>query len=125
MINKSPEIHLSEAAEQPVFFWSFQEKGLIGTPHNTNTDIVITTGRVLLWSRTLYKTFDCKTSCLWGFCWCACCRTMFCAKRLPSSMSFLTLSSLLTFSTETTMEPPVWYDPHHPPIRVPCFDEFC
>jgi len=127
-IGQSPDILLTCSAEQPIFHWSFKENGALGSPHNTNTDVVVTTGRVLLWNRTLYKRFDCKTSCclfLGGVCQCALCNWMLQRKRLPSSMSFVALAGLMSFTTETTMEPPVWYDPEHPPVKVRCFDEIC
>jgi len=123
-----PEIFLTSAAEQPIFHWSVKENGALGTTSNTNTDVLVTTGRVLLWSRMLYKKFHCKTSCcllLGGVCQCALCNGLLTRRRLPSSMSFLALSALMSFTTETTMEPPVWYDPDHPPVKVPFFEQLC
>jgi len=125
MINQSCELHLRDKSEQPIFAWSFKEMGRVTSPYNTNSDIVVTTGRVMLWSRTLYKTFDCKTSFCWGFCWCSCCHGILCARRLPSSMAFMTLGSMLSFTTETKVKPPAWFDPINPPVKCGCFEECC
>lgn len=123
----NPELFLSCATEKPIFHWSFKETGKLGTTQNTNTDIVVTSGRVLLWSRMLYKRFDCKTSCcllMGGVCQCAFCNALT-KRRLPNSMSFVALSAVMSFTTETTMEPPLWYDPEHPPVKVGCIEEMC
>lgn len=119
------ELHLRDDEEQPIFAWSFKELGLVSSPYNTNTDIVVTTGRIVVWTRTLYKQFDCKTSLCWGACWCACCHGLICARKLPSSMAFMTLQSMLSFTTETDVKPPAWYDPLNPPVKCPCYEECC
>merc|ERR550532_3274193 len=96
--SKDPQLWLA-GTEHPLFFWSVKDRGLLGSAYDKNTDIIITTDRVFLWNRALYKTFDCMTCCCWGMCWCACFNRLFNAERLPSQMSFLTLSALLSFST--------------------------
>jgi len=127
-VNSAPEIFLSDSTEQPIFAWSFKEKGDLTNPHNINSDIVVTTGRVLVWSRTLFKSFHCKLCCclaLGGACHCVCCYGACGRQRLPSTMSFVALSALLSFTTETTNEPSLWYDPDHPPVKIGCFESLC
>jgi len=127
-VSAAPEIFVSDSTEHPVFAWSFKEKGELSNPHNVNSDIVVTTGRVLIWSRTLFKSFDCKLCCclaLGGACHCVCCKGVCGMQRLPTSMCFIALSGLMSFTTETTMEPPLWYDPDHPPVKIGCFEALC
>jgi len=121
-----PDLFLTNSKEKPVFHWSFKEYGWITSALNTNTDIVVTTGRVYIYNRIHYKQFDCKTSFCFGACWCACIRKWWVGpKRLERSSSFLTLPFLLSFSTEVALNPPLWYDPHHLPVKCPCFETCC
>eukprot|EP00746_Dinoflagellata_sp_MGD_P037951 gnl/MRDRNA2_/MRDRNA2_191219_c0_seq1.p1 gnl/MRDRNA2_/MRDRNA2_191219_c0~~gnl/MRDRNA2_/MRDRNA2_191219_c0_seq1.p1 ORF type:complete len:565 (-),score=87.67 gnl/MRDRNA2_/MRDRNA2_191219_c0_seq1:379-1893(-) len=107
------------AGETPVFHWQFQEAGLLTSAYNTKTDLIVTTDRIIIWARGVYKTFDCRTCCCYGFWWCACMQKLFGTRYLPHSMSYLNLSRLQGFSTETTLLPP------YLPITCPCYDTIC
>merc|ERR1719210_1642360 len=100
-----PELFFTNPDERPIFHWSFKEFGPLSSALNTNTDVVITTGRVYLYSRSIYKEFDAKTCCCFGACWCMCIKKFLRGpKRLQRTSSFLTLPFLLSFSTEMKME---------------------
>lgn len=111
--------------EAPLFHWSTKEIGSISSPYHINNDILITSGRVFLWQRAIYKPFDCKTCCCFGACWCTCFKKIFQANRLQTSMSYMSLPLLLSFSTDLDVEPPVWIDPNATPVKVPCCEKFC
>uniref|UniRef100_A0A7S2NQN1 Uncharacterized protein n=1 Tax=Zooxanthella nutricula TaxID=1333877 RepID=A0A7S2NQN1_9DINO len=111
--------------EQPLFHWSFQQVGALSTPFDSSTDLVITTGRVFLWSRSNYKKFDCKTSCCWGFCWCGWLSAISDAATQSNSVSFFTLPTLLSFSSTTHVDPPAWTDASHTPVKFPFYENLC
>lgn len=128
------DLHLIDEKEKPAFSWSFKERGPALSPFNFNHSVVVTTGRVFVWSRGVYKPFDCRICCCWTVLWCGClsevsraARALFWRERLPSTMSFMTLPSVLSFSTERGIEPPMFccYDPLHPSWQVPCVEELC
>lgn len=127
---KDPDLYLADAAEQPVFHWAFKERGRWFSAFHTNTDVVVTTGRVFLWTRGFYKDYDCRTSLCYCCCWCACAYVflrdeLLLLERAPSTMSFMTLPSVLSFSTETRVDPAILCDPIHPPWRLPCWEALC
>lgn len=122
---RSPDIYLCNVNEQMVYHWSMREAGALTSPYNSNTDLVITTDRVFMWTRPVYKTFDCKTACYYGACWCGCLRCLQGASQLPNTVSFLCYSVMLSFTSETQVEPPLWSDPNHLPIQFPCVEEMC
>jgi len=111
--------------EQPLFHWSSKEIKDITSPYHINNDIVVTTGRVFVWQRAIYKPFDCKTCCCFGACWCTCIKKIFQSNRLQTSMSFVSFPMMVSFSTDLDVEPPIWYDPHATPVKVPCCEKFC
>eukprot|EP00435_Cladocopium_sp_Y103_P053816 s1025_g17.t1 len=79
-----------------------------------------------LFSGTHRQKFDCKTCMCWGACWCGWltkCTTD--ASSLPNTMSFLCYSAMLSFSSESQVDPPLWTNPVHPPVICPCVDECC
>lgn len=119
-----PLLYMQEK-EEPLFHWSTKEIGAISSPYHINNDIVITTGRVFLWQRAIYKPFDCKTCCCFGACWCTCLKKVFQANRLQTSMSYISLPLLLSFSTDLEVEPPLWIDPNATPVKVPCCEKLC
>jgi len=131
IVESTPDIAMrgsadgAEKPEQPVYHWSFKDIGTLQAPYHVNTDVIVTTDRIFLWSRPIYKPFDCKLICCYGMCWCACINKCLQGKRLPNSMSFLSLKVLLSFSTEVSVDPPVWVNPNHMPLKVPLFSEIC
>lgn len=129
-----PELHLADEDEQPLFTWSFTERGSVSSPFSYNHSIMVSTGRVFMWTRGWYKPFDCRICCMWSFLWCNCVQEManrtgalFWTERVPSTMSFMTLPSILSFSTERQVEPPLCccYDPMHPSWQCPLWEEIC
>jgi len=130
VLDDDPDMYLSQTTEAPIFTWSFKERGRWFSAFNINTDVVVTTGRVFIWSRGFYKDFDCRTCLCWSCCWCSCFYKLLrndhlLTERVPSSMSFMTLPSILSFSTDTHVDSPICCDPIHPPWRLPCYEEFC
>jgi len=111
--------------EEPLFHWSIRVIGGPTSAFGTNQDIVVTTGRVYIWSRSQFKRFNCKTGVLWGACWCGWLQALTSSENMPNTMSFFTLQNLLSFSTNTTVMPPKWEDPINGPLRVPCWDQVC
>eukprot|EP00439_Symbiodinium_sp_Y106_P052482 s3032_g7.t1 len=47
------------------------------------------------------------------------------AGQLPNTMSFLCYKVMLSFSTESQIDPPLLTNPAHPPVNCPCVDECC
>jgi hypothetical protein len=120
-----PDMYVSSPDELPLFYWSFKEFGWINSAMNVNTDLVVTTNRIYIFKRSLWKQFDAKTCCCFGLCWCPWLWRAFQGKKgLRRQSSFLDMNMLLTFSTEVEISPPVWIDPLRWPCRVPCFDTF-
>lgn len=126
VVTRSPDIYLCDKEEKMLYHWSGTEAGVLASPFNSVTDVVVTSDRVFLWQRPLYKKFDCKTCMCWGACWCGWltkCTTD--ASSLPNTMSFLCYSAMLSFSSESQVDPPLWTNPVHPPVLCPCIDECC
>jgi len=121
-VEPKPDIHLSHKKEQLVFHASFRDIGSTRSGRYTNTDVVITTGRVFFWQRDVYKKFDCQACCYWLCWWRAFLNPIFASRNLPNSCSFVTLPSLLSFSTDLSIDPPSWFEPHHQPLKCPCFE---
>jgi len=111
--------------EKPLFHWSVKEVGPMSSPLNKTSDVVVTTGRVFVWHRSGFKRFDCRTSVCWGFCWCGFLSAVRSADTMENSIAFFTLPSMLSFSTTTKVQPPVWADPTHPPVKFPIVDTCC
>lgn len=123
----TPDIFLSGPEEKPLFYWSFKEIGSLQTPYNTNTDVVVTTGRIYIYKRDLFKAFDCKLCCcFFSPLWCSCWKRLVDGpKRLRRQSSFLDLQFLLSFSTEVAVTLPDFFDPLKTPVIWPCFDTCC
>eukprot|EP00931_Biecheleriopsis_adriatica_P087740 TRINITY_DN62168_c0_g1_i1.p1 TRINITY_DN62168_c0_g1~~TRINITY_DN62168_c0_g1_i1.p1 ORF type:complete len:1075 (+),score=225.88 TRINITY_DN62168_c0_g1_i1:156-3227(+) len=124
-VEKSPDIYMCHEEEQMLFHWSGQEAGTLASGYNSNTDVIVTSDRVFLWQRPIYKSFDCKTCLCYGTCWCGCLQRCLEASMLPNTMSFISHGALLSFSSESQIDPPLWTNPVHPPIVFPCCDECC
>lgn len=121
-----PDIYLGDIEkEQVVFHLTFKDLGSFATGTYTNTDVVITTGRIFFWSRKAYKNFDCQALPCWCCCWLGCLNPIFAARNLPNSMSFFSLPSILSFSTDLSVDPTSWLVPHHTPLKVPCIERCC
>mmetsp|Transcript_17562 Transcript_17562/g.39603 ORF Transcript_17562/g.39603 Transcript_17562/m.39603 type:complete len:345 (+) Transcript_17562:3-1037(+) len=125
VVTRSPDIYLCHQDEKPLYHWSGSEAGVLASPYNSMTDVIVTTDRVFLWQRPLLKTFDCKTCLCWGACWCGCLGKCIQASSLPNTMSFLSYPAMLSFSSESQIDPPLLTNPAHPPVQCPCVDEFC
>lgn len=117
--NNKKRVRITPKTERALFVWSFVEKGPITSGFNTYNDLVVTTDRIRLCSNAEYKSWDCKSIWCWCICWCPCIHTYCSAYHLPKKMTFLNLSHLKSFSTETAVQPPLW------PVRWPCLDECC
>lgn len=114
-----------EEFEKPLFHWAFQHVGLMSSKFNDNYDVLVTSGRVFVWSRSWFKSFDCRTSICWGFCWCGCISRLTSQASVPNGISFFTLPNLLSFSSNVVVEPPIWVDPTHAPLRFPLVETLC
>lgn len=114
-----------EETEKPLLHWSIRTVGPVATAFDASQDVVVTTGRVFIWSRSQFKEFNCKSAFLWGACYCGWLSALTQKEHLPNTMSFFTLSELLSFSTNTSVEPPAWSDPVNGPLRVPFWDKLC
>jgi len=125
VVRRSPDIYLCHEDEAPLYHWSGTEAGVLASPYNSTTDVIVTTDRVFLWQRPLLKSFDCKTCLCWGACWCGCLSKFIEAGQLPNTMSFLCYKVMLSFSTESQIDPPLLTNPAHPPVNCPCVDECC
>ncbi|CAK9029426.1 Uncharacterized protein SCF082_LOCUS18783 [Durusdinium trenchii] len=125
VVSRSPDIYLCDEKETMLYHWSGSEAGVLASPYNSTTDVIVTTDRVFLWQRPLYKTFDCKTCLCWGACWCGCLTKCTDSTSLPNTMSFLNYTAMLSFSSESQVDPPLWSNPVHPPVQCPCVDECC
>jgi hypothetical protein len=118
-----PDMYLTSADEKPLFYWSFQEFGYVNSAYNTNSDVVVTSDRVYLYNRSLWKPFDAKTCCCFAICWCTCLwRAISGKKYLRRQSSFLKLEMLLSFCTEVDITAPVWHDPKRWPCACPLLD---
>lgn len=124
-VEPRPDIQLSHASEQLVFHMSFKDVGSLWSGCYTNTDLVLTTGRLFFWHRSVHKSFDCQACLYWFCCWGGCLKFLFPGKHLPNSCSFLTLPSLLSFSTDLSIDPPSWLEPHHQPLKCSCWETLC
>jgi len=121
-----PDFYLSSAAkEQMVFHITFKDLDGVTSGTYANTDVVVTTGRIFFWSRRAYKRFDCQAIPCWVCCWMGFLKPLFPARNLPNSMCFFTLPSVLSFSTDLSVDPPSWCVPHHTPLKVPLVERCC
>jgi hypothetical protein len=119
------DIHLVDTHEQIIFHQTIKD---VKTPKNncyTNADIIITTGRIFFWERQVYKKFDCMACPCWCFVWLAFTNKIFNPKNLGNTMSFLSLPSVLSFSTDMALEQPSWFVPHQTPLKVPLVEAAC
>mmetsp|Transcript_43372 Transcript_43372/g.123670 ORF Transcript_43372/g.123670 Transcript_43372/m.123670 type:complete len:208 (-) Transcript_43372:405-1028(-) len=87
--------------------------------------MILTTGRIFFWERKVYKKFDCQALLCWLTCWMAILNPIVAARNLPNSASFVTLPSILSFSTDLSVDPPSWLVPHHAPLKLPCAELLC
>jgi len=121
-----PDVFLAHAGEKPLFYWSFKEFGWLSQATSTNTDVVVTTNRLFKYSRANFKPYDCRTALCFGACYCTCIKSLINGpKYLQRSASFLMLPMMLSFNTEVSVSPPVWYDPMRLPVKVPCWETCC
>jgi len=120
-----PDICLADDDEQLVFNLSFKNVGSTWSGRYNNTDVILTTGRVFIWDRMCYKKFDCMSLPCWCCCWVGCLNPLFAPRNLPNAVSFLTLPSLLSFSSDLDVDPPSWLTPHHTPLKIPFFEMLC
>jgi len=133
IVRQGPHLYLAtqkrgakiQEVEQPIFHWTFSELGALSTAFNKTTDVVITNGRVYLWSRQMYKPFECSTSLQYLCCHCGWFSKLTHASGLTHNASFFMLPQLLSFSTTTDVQPPLWSDPTHMPLKVPLITTIC
>merc|ERR1712039_422530 len=99
------EIHLIDDKEKIVFHQTVKNMDEVTEGCYTNTDIIVTTARIFIWQRKVYKKFDCMA------CPCYCCIWLgFLSKinhprNLGNTMQFISLPSVLSFSTDMSLEP--------------------
>ncbi|CAJ1442346.1 unnamed protein product, partial [Effrenium voratum] len=55
VVDRSPDIYLCDEKETMIYHWSGTEAGMLASPYNSVTDVIVTTDRVFLWQRPLYK----------------------------------------------------------------------
>jgi len=126
VVEPKPDIYLSDGKnELVVFYLTLKDLGSTFGGRYTNTDIVVTTGRIFFWNRQVYKKFDCQALTCWLTCWMGCLNPLFAARNLPNSMSFMTLPTMQSFSTDLSVDSPSWLIPHHTPLKIPCCESLC
>jgi hypothetical protein len=124
-VEPTMDIYLIDKDEQVVFHHSMKDMDKITTNVYQNTDIVVTTARIFFWERKVYKKFDCMACPYFCFVWLGCLNKIFNPRHLGNSMSFLSLPSVLSFSTDMSVEQPSWLVPHQTPLKIPLFEAFC
>jgi len=123
-VEPTPEILLT-GNEELVYTLNVTDISSVWSPYYTNTDVIVTTGRLFLWSRKCYKNFDCQMGAYWCCCWAAFLNPLFAAKHLGNVLEFVSMPALLSFSTDMNVEQPLWHVPHHTPLKCPCFETCC
>merc|ERR1711920_647676 len=61
----------------------------------------------------------------WFTCWTSWLNCIRNPKNLTNVCTFVTLPALLSFSTDISVESPSWFEPHHQPLKVPCWERLC
>mmetsp|Transcript_129128 Transcript_129128/g.252869 ORF Transcript_129128/g.252869 Transcript_129128/m.252869 type:complete len:401 (+) Transcript_129128:3-1205(+) len=117
-----PSIQLSHTKEQIVFHTSFKDTCTVLDGCYTHTDVVVTTGRLFLWHRQVYKKWDCQAILYYIIFWRGMLRFLKPPANLLNECAFFTLPSLLSFSTDLSVDPPSWLVPHHQPLKFPCWE---
>lgn len=134
MVEQGPPIYLVvrkkedgeiEELEKPIFHWAFSHLGLISSKYNDNYDVLVTSGRCFIWTRSYVKHFDNKVGFCWCFLWCGCISAFTSATSAPNGISFFNLSKMLSFSSNVVVEPSVWVDPTHTPLNFPLYETLC
>lgn len=125
MVEPRPDIQLGTQDEQLIFHMCFKDLCKLSSGTYTNTDVVVTTGRLFFWNRQVYKRFDCQACLYWCLCWTGFMNPILSAKNLHNMCSFFTLPALLSFSTDLSVDPPSWLAPHHQPLKVPLWERLC
>merc|ERR1712060_722676 len=97
----------------------------MGTKFYSNLDIAVTSARVFFWKRDCYKKFDCCSLPCYCFLWLGFMNRVSNPINLHNEMSFMTLPSILSFSTDLSVVSPSWLTPHHMPLKWPCVEVLC
>lgn len=126
VVEPTPHIYLLDPEkEQVIFHLTFKD---LGTPFSgtyINTDVIVTSGRIFFWKRHVYKKFDCMSLPCYFLCWVGCLNRFFPGRNLPNQLSFVTLPSILSFSTDLAVDSPSWAVPHHTPLKCPPIEAVC
>jgi hypothetical protein len=126
VVEPIPHIFLMDPAkEQIIFHLTFKDLGSPFQGTYTNTDVIVTSGRIFFWKRSTYKKFDCMSLPCYCFAWRGCLNRFFPGRNLPNKLAFVTLPSILSFSTDLSVDPPSWLVPHHTPLKCPPLEMLC
>lgn len=126
VVEPKPDIALIDPEkEMVVFHLTFKDLGSTFTGTYTNTDVIITTARVFIWTREAYKKFDCMSLLFYCLFWRGCLNRFFPGRNLPNSLTFVALPMIQSFSTDLSVQPPSWLVPHQTPLKLPCFEALC
>ncbi|CAK0870337.1 unnamed protein product [Prorocentrum cordatum] len=125
-VQPQPTLHLASGSkEKMLFHLSVKNTTDIYSKCYSNLDIAITSARVFFWKRDCYKKFDCCALPCWCFVWLGFMNRINNPINLHNEMSFMTLPSILSFSTDASVVSPSWLVPHHMPLKWPCVEMLC
>merc|ERR1712226_539261 len=115
-VQPQPTLYLINGSkERLLYHLSVKDTTDIFTKYYINLDIAVTSARVFFWKRNCYKKFDCCALLYWLFLWIGCLNRINNPINLYNEMSFMTLPSILSFSTDMSVDSPSWLVPHHMP----------
>ncbi|CAK0824883.1 unnamed protein product [Prorocentrum cordatum] len=125
-VQPQPTLYLASGSKERVLFHlSVKDTTDIYSKCYVNLDIAVTSARVFFWKRDCYKKFDCCALPCWLFIWLGFMNRMNKPMNLPNEMSFITLPSIQSFSTDVSVVSPSWLVPHHMPLKWPCVEMLC
>jgi hypothetical protein len=125
-VEPQPTLYLSTGSKERILYHvSIKDTTDIFNKCYSNLDIAVTSARIFFWKRDCYKKFDCCALLQWLVLWMACLNKLANPTHLSNEMSFMTLPSILSFSTDVSVVAPSWFVPHHMPLKWPCVEMLC
>jgi hypothetical protein len=125
-VEPQPKLYLApQSREKILFHVSMKDTQDMLSKYYTNLDVAVTSARVFFWKRDCYKKFDCCALPCWLFIWFGCLNRLVNPINLYNEMCFMTLPSILSFSTDLNVDSPSWLVPHHMPLKWPCVEMIC
>jgi hypothetical protein len=126
VVQPQPTLYLASGSrEKMLFHLSVKNTTDLSSKCYFNLDVAVTSARVFFWKRDCYKKFDCCALPCWLFVWLGFMNRINNPINLPNEMSFITLPSVQSFSTDVSVVSPSWLVPHHTPLKWPCVELLC